>query len=339
MKISIIVPVYNVESYIGECLRSVIDQTFAEEMECLVVDDCGSDGSMAVAGRLIEEYSGPIKFRILHHDRNRGLSATRNTGIKAAVGDYVTFLDSDDRLFPDSMARMMEVATRYTDTDIIQGDIWLQKPTRFMDFLCVSPVLFPDHCDDRVWCSRSLLTEIPMTAWAKLIRRRFITDNGLYFREGYLHEDDFWRVEAARYIKSVAFCFSPVYFYRNDNSGSIIHYKDKTKGFYSRIKILENLVENFGKSDPEGEYSYLFSALNYANKVVAWPNIENKGLINRELHHLKDMAMKSGIPPLFKFMVRYLCLPPSLGNNLFTRPLYQSFVNRRYNNLIGSIQD
>ncbi len=113
MKISIIVPVYNVERYIEECLKSVMEQNFGGALECIVVDDCGSDSSMAVVERLTGAYTGPIEFRIISHDRNRGLSAARNSGIRAASGDYVSFLDSDDRLLPGAIAAMAVVAENF----------------------------------------------------------------------------------------------------------------------------------------------------------------------------------------------------------------------------------
>ncbi|MDE5988246.1 MAG: glycosyltransferase [Duncaniella sp.] len=333
MKISVIVPVYNVERFVEECLRSVIEQDFSGEMECIVVDDCGSDGSMAVVKRLTEAYSGPIEFLIVRHESNRGLSAARNSGIGVATGRYVTFLDSDDRLLPGAIAAMAAVAEKHPGTDIVQGDMWLKNPNRFMDFLCVSPVLFPEYNSDRRWCSRSLLTEIPMTAWGKLIRRDFITSNSLYFCEGLLHEDDMWRVCASRHIGSVAFCFRPVYFYRNDNEGSIIHRKDKTHSFYSRLRIIENLIENFGSADFAGECSYLFRAMNFIHKAQAWPQISDKRLISQELGKLNCLARRAPLPELFKFMARYLTLSPAVGDSIMMRPFYQSYINRYYNRL------
>ena len=89
MRLSIIIPVYNVEPYIEDCLRSVMRQTYQGAMECLIVDDCGTDDSMAIAERTIATYEGPIVFQVLHHERNRGLSAARNTGTLAAKGDYL----------------------------------------------------------------------------------------------------------------------------------------------------------------------------------------------------------------------------------------------------------
>ena len=89
--ISIIVPVYNVEPYVEECIHSVMRQTYTGPMECIVVDDCGTDNSMAVVEGLIANYKGPISFKVLHHKHNRGLSAARNTGMDAATGDYYFF--------------------------------------------------------------------------------------------------------------------------------------------------------------------------------------------------------------------------------------------------------
>ena len=100
-KISIIIPIYNVEPYIEDCLQSVMRQTYRGMMECILVDDCGTDNSMKVAEQLIKIYNGPIDFKVLHHEHNRGLSAARNTGIDAACGDYVYFLDSDDWISDD----------------------------------------------------------------------------------------------------------------------------------------------------------------------------------------------------------------------------------------------
>ena len=77
-KISIIIPIYNVEEYIEECLQSVMRQTYKGEIECILVDDCGKDNSIAIAEQLIADYTGSIAFRILHHEHNRGLSAARN---------------------------------------------------------------------------------------------------------------------------------------------------------------------------------------------------------------------------------------------------------------------
>ena len=105
-KVSIIIPIYNVETYIEECLQSVMRQTYKGMIECILVDDCGTDNSMKIMEQLIEVYNGPIEFKVLHHEHNRGLSAARNTGMDAACGDYVYFLHSDDWISDDCIERL-----------------------------------------------------------------------------------------------------------------------------------------------------------------------------------------------------------------------------------------
>ena len=107
-KVSIVIPVYNVEPYIEECLQSVMRQTYLGMMECILVDDCGTDNSMGIAEQLIEAYNGPIDFKVLHHEHNRGVSAARNTGIDAACGEYIFFLDSDDWISDDCIERLTQ---------------------------------------------------------------------------------------------------------------------------------------------------------------------------------------------------------------------------------------
>ena len=98
MKISVIIPVYNVEKYIRRCLLSVKDQKCEDfNIECLIVDDCSPDGSMTIVRDLIEKNDDKsITFTIISHEKNKGLSEARNSGIKASTGDYLYFIDSDD---------------------------------------------------------------------------------------------------------------------------------------------------------------------------------------------------------------------------------------------------
>ena len=105
LNLSIIIPVYNVEAYIEECLASVVAQSDAKaNIECIIVDDCSPDGSMDIVRRFVDNYQGAVQFRTLRHEVNRGISAARNTGIDAATGDYLLFVDSDDYLSADCLS-------------------------------------------------------------------------------------------------------------------------------------------------------------------------------------------------------------------------------------------
>ncbi len=96
MTISIIIPIYNVALYVEKCINSVMSQTYQGEMECILVDDCGTDNSIDLCERMLSTYKGRIHFRIVHREKNGGLSAARNTGLDIAIGTYIYFIDSDD---------------------------------------------------------------------------------------------------------------------------------------------------------------------------------------------------------------------------------------------------
>ena len=87
MKVSIIVPIYNVEKYVVNCIQSVMNQTYTGCIECILVDDYSPDDSIKLIENELKRYDGNVVFKILHHERNRGLSGARNTGIKASTGD------------------------------------------------------------------------------------------------------------------------------------------------------------------------------------------------------------------------------------------------------------
>ena len=144
MTVSIIIPVYNVAPYIEDCLKSVMMQTYKGEMECIIVDDCGTDDSIAIAEQMIAAYQGAIQFRMLHHERNKGLSAARNTGTIAATGDYIYYLDSDDEITEDCIEKLMAVAMHDPGIEMVQGngreELWNHGTTDYYT------KLFPKRC-------------------------------------------------------------------------------------------------------------------------------------------------------------------------------------------------
>ncbi len=209
-RVSIIVPVYNVEPYIESCLRSVMRQTYKGEIECLVVDDCGQDGSMALASSLIEAYSGPVQFRILRHGRNMGLSAARNTGIMNACGDYVYFLDSDDEITPDCIS-MLAAPLESEGYDFVIGGYKVAGVKHKVPRLSL-----PDgsslYGNDiiRAYYGR----EWYMMVCGKLCSLDFLRRNRLMLREGLLHEDELWSFQLACLARSMHVVNMESYIYK-----------------------------------------------------------------------------------------------------------------------------
>lgn len=255
--ISIIVPVYNVEAYVEDCILSVMRQTYSGSMECIVVDDCGTDKSMAIVERMITEYKGPIDFKILRHTHNRGLSAARNSGINAATGEYLFFLDSDDEITDDCLEVLSKPleSNRY---DLVTGAF---------DRLTVLPsgetqVLSQGHnlhiLDNTLLKQPDILRthwiHWETMAWNKLCRTGFIVNNDLLFKEGLLHEDNLWGFQIAG-LASTLYTIDKVTYYYKIRIGSIINRpictRERAEALTSSIKEMRSFVQRHHISDAE----------------------------------------------------------------------------------------
>lgn len=247
MKLSVIIPVYNVAQYVARCLDSVMAQTYTE-VECIIVDDCGSDNSMELIEGKLASYEGPIDFKIVHHEKNRGLSAARNTGTAAATGEYVYYLDSDDLILPDTLSLLTEPLELERVDFVIGNYASGGKRAVFLPLALNSGVIRSNQevlgaYLDRAWY---------MMAWNKLVRRDFIQDMGLAFLEGVLHEDQLWSLKLACTAQSMAVVNQITYVYGVRDSSIIT--TPSWKRIDSWIRIVaeaESCVLDYGLSGNE----------------------------------------------------------------------------------------
>ena len=229
---SIIIPVYQVEQYIQKCLLSVVSQSYTKGIECILVNDCTKDESINIAQKLIDEYRGNIKFRIINREENGGLSAARNTGILEAKGDYLYFLDSDDYITPDCIKVLAETAQKFPKAQIVQAGA--QATSEGFEYLSMKSKKLKEYSEDATYIKRNMLMAYyPPTAWNKLVNREWVLANNLFFKEGLLHEDDYWNFFAAKHVTAYAICKQDTYIY------NIICYRNFGYAFfinYSRRK-------------------------------------------------------------------------------------------------------
>lgn len=240
-KVSIIIPIYNVEDYIIECLQSVANQTMTEGVECILVDDCGKDNSVKLALDFINAYKDKIEFKMLHHGHNRGLSAARNTGIKSAKGDYVYFLDSDDTIDAKCMELMYGCVEKHGNIDLVQGAFY-ENEKEHKDG---SPYRLPESTDDQKIIKNFLLTFAGdvVGAQSRLVKKEMLIKNNLFFKEGIIHEDNHWTFFLAKYVHSMAFCREATYYHRfNPSSITRDVYVKKEASSYG--VILEDMCNN-----------------------------------------------------------------------------------------------
>ena len=290
-RVSIIIPVYNVEPYIEECLHSVYEQTTDTEIECLIVDDKGNDNSIHIAETFVATHNdkAKTKFKIIYRDTNGGLSAARNTGIKAAKGDYLYFLDSDDTIVPQCIETLLNIADKHGGVDILPA-LYIRENDDMEQFGCHS---FPEFSDNRSLIKRSLLDydKIPVTAANRLIRRELITENNIFFKEGIIHEDNYWSFFLAKYVKRMAFCAEKLYYYR-ETPGSITKEPNIEKESYAFSTIIKDCCDNIDDYEKGAQKRFILLHLltMYANKY--YHSIEDFGKLKHYFSNHNSLIEK-----------------------------------------------
>lgn len=318
--ISVIIPVYNVEPYIEDCLRSVMSQTTKEKVECLIVDDCSPDKSMVLAERCIKDYGGAIDFRIIRREKNGGLSAARNSGIRAAQGEYLYFLDSDDKITDDCLERLCNVAQLHPDAQIVQGS---SKATNGgFQYLSLIGKKVRNYSDDAAYIkSKMLMNYYPPTAWNKLIKRSWLLDHNLYFKEGLLHEDDYWNFFAAKCTTAYAICRRDTYIY-NIRPGSITQAPSK-QNILSRIKSVSDFMDNIDDFCRSKQLASIYKSM-----ICSYPTLPEKEgeaylPLFKRLQSLSGFVGKTAI--FFD-----LHLPKSVLNNQLVKIVNTKIITRLY---------
>lgn len=208
---------YQVEQYLAICLKSITDQTMTDGVECILVDDCGSDRSLFIAKDFIEHYQGNVLFRIVEREKNGGLSAARNSGIDVASGEYVYFLDSDDEITPNCLEIMWSIVEKYGKVNLVQGAFF--EDEKYAN--SISNIKFPEFCTCQADIKTFLLQYLGdiVGAQSRLINLSFLKEHHLYFEEGIIHEDNLWTFFLSKYVRTMAYCDVCTYYHRyNPNS-------------------------------------------------------------------------------------------------------------------------
>ena len=205
--ISVVVPVYNVAPYLERCVQSVLRQTY-KNLEVILIDDGSTDG----CGELCDKLSLTDTRIHVVHQKNQGLSGARNTGIRQATGEYIAFIDSDDEwLFDDGLEKLLNTTSNNKDLIIFKGvNIWKDgHQTPFGDYDLAHISHLPDA--QTVFSHLVEAQLFQMSACFMLVRRKILTDNGLYFPVGLISEDVQWSLILWQYVHSV--CVTNLEFY------------------------------------------------------------------------------------------------------------------------------
>lgn len=270
MKFSIVVPVYNVEAYLDICLASLQAQDITD-FEVICVNDGSTDRSREILSAWASKMP---QIRLIDRE-NGGLSAARNTGLAAATGNYIIFVDSDDWVEPTMLSRLAEEA---------HGEDMICFACRKSDNGATDDFV-PEQTDGWNYYNRHAIEhhEVPFVCvWQRCYRREFLMDNSLRFREGILHEDNEFTPRACMKAESIKVIPDVLYNYRV-RPGSIM----TTRGMRSKeslITIGNELSELFAK-EPNINKTVAYQALTQCYQMAFIDNTRNE---DRHLKHLID---------------------------------------------------
>jgi glycosyltransferase involved in cell wall biosynthesis len=251
--ISVIVPVYNVENYIGECIDSILAQTMSS-FELILVDD----GSKDASGRICDEYAElDSRIRVIHKE-NGGLSSARNRGLDEAKGDYICFVDSDDAVSADYLEKLY-AAIKRDNTDIVVCDIDAPKLST-ADMSVNSPISMP-VLEAKRWLYDQTSREyvLMVVAWNKMYAKKLL--DGIRYPEGRLHEDEFMIGRVLSRAKTVSFVPDKLYVYRDNTSGIT---SDTNRFNLRHFDVIDAYMERISGAMDDEEYEFAIATLKIA---------------------------------------------------------------------------
>ena len=314
--ISIIVPVYNVESYLEECLESIKNQTYAD-IEVILVNDGSTDGSREICEQYCEK---DIRFRLINQE-NQGQSVARNRGVKESVGQFIMFVDSDDVI----NTNVLEVLLPYmkTDVDIVECRMTRKKEEFFLNK--TSTIVFEGNSKEAI-LNCIAFKEVKYCAFKKLYRREIVEK--IPFLEGYIYEDVFTGINYLKHIRKIVVIDYIGYYYRvHANSTMTKSFNEKDLDIF---KVGNQLIDSF-KDDENmlpyigyflfylGHGHYLKDGINTKSPYVDLYEdfIQNAAFIAKQS---KEVVQKYRLLRLYLFAPKYY--------TTFTHPIYISLQKR-----------
>ncbi len=283
-KLSICVPVYNVENYIEECIISIVNQEINGEYEIVCVDDCSTDNSLKVLYELASKFP---QIKVIESKQNGGVSSARNTALKVAEGKYIWFIDGDDVANVGAANAMLEIAEA-ENADIVCG-----KVVRFYDSVPKieeSNVFSAEKQDITTYNPDALICN-------RIFRTSFLMDNDMFFREEVLcMEDVIFDFEISLHNSRFFVIDKVVYFYRLSRKGSIMtdNHNSHKKKFISSMCIGRDLINELKDGGMSAERRQRADKLIANLKQIAATktvSITDKQEVKRQIKILKEKGM------------------------------------------------
>lgn len=310
-KISIIVPVFNVERYIAECLTSLIKQTF-KDIEIVIVDDGSTDNSY----RIIEDYAhDDNRIKVIRNQINKGVSASRNIGLKEASSNYIMFCDPDD-YYHEDMCKIMylaiisnvDVDLAVCDTNIIyDGGIFDLEEEKNYKLSYTGKHIVNDKVIDKT----------NICVWNKIYKKNIIEKNNICFPENLLYEDNYFFIAYALFCKNFYYVNQKLYFYRK-RQYSIMYNTQKNKlNLFDKLEVSFKIYLYAKKKKILNEhinlvFNCIFSSVNWI------------------LERSDDKDIQNIIRKKFKEFIKVNILKEEYQKSIFVRRGIRLILNKKY---------
>lgn len=253
IKFSIIVPVYNVERFLSQCINSILNQKYTE-YELIIVDDGSTDAS----GRIADDFAHTdSRIKVVHRE-NGGLSAARNTGMKYMTGDYVVFIDSDDFIIDNMFLENISKKLSEKNADILQigysrcnenGDAVLPAVNGWAERV-------QGQSDIKIVLDRLMRTgTYTISAWSKIVKTSVVQNNNLCFKEGVLSEDLDWSYNLFTKCSTMICIEENGYVYRE--RGDSISHSIKYKHLQDIVDMFNDLVRKLESEGLNEDFYYV----------------------------------------------------------------------------------
>lgn len=292
-KISVVVPVYNVEDYILDCIESLVNQA-CDDFEVIFVDDCGKDNSVSIIKQNLHRLK---EASIYTRASNGGLSAARNSGIRASTGDYVLFVDSDDYLTNNAISLFYESINK-RDFDVVVSS-YTKIPGNKCCHNSVNGIVWGNKKIRNAYYSNRII----VPAWNKLIKKEFLLTNNLLFKEGIIHEDVLWSFMIMTTAESLYSIENTTYVYRV-RENSIMTRGYGMKNISSLIAILYEIKKWIDKDNRIIAKYYNKKLLEFSLTIYQRAKKDDFSLYYRMVQHNNSLVFY----PSLSFMINYLLL-------------------------------
>lgn len=241
-KISVLVPVYNVEVYLEQCIQSLLAQTF-QDMEIVCIDDGSTDNS----GRILDRYAATDERIKVIHKENTGYGNSMNVALDHAIGDYIAILESDDFAEPDMLQKLYEVAVKQS-LDVVKADYY-----NYRNGVNVPGNRLRDFPKGRVLCPGKYpeILNLADTIWSCLYRRNFLLAHDIRFHEtpGASYQDISFAIQVWLHAGRVYFMEDAVLHYRRDNPGASMNNPSKLFCVFDEYEWIEEKYWDYLKSN------------------------------------------------------------------------------------------